>query len=108
MSFKELLEIENINTVEKAGNSLKRFRKIKKLSQTDLAKMMNMRQSTVSDVERGKGNLLSFIRIIQALKLNFKLSLEETTNKKVKFKKNESLNKKNKLKKVLSYLENVD
>ena len=74
MNAIEVLRIENINTPEKAGLALKRLRKLKNLSQADLAKMMNMRQPTISDVESGKGTLDSFFKIIQALKVNVELS----------------------------------
>jgi transcriptional regulator with XRE-family HTH domain len=74
MKEKEVLKVENINTPEKAGLALKRLRKMKNLSQADLAKMMNMRQPTISDVESGKGTLDSFFKIVQALKVNLELS----------------------------------
>ena len=66
--------IDNINTPKRAGLALKRLRKQQNLSQADLAKMMNMRQPTISDIESGKGTLGSFFKIVQALKLNLELS----------------------------------
>lgn len=98
MTAQESLKIENINTPKKAGLALKRLRKIKNLSQADLAKMMNMRQPTISDVESGKGTLDSFFKIIQALKLNLELSNQGTS--KIKG------NSKSKVNRMLSYLEN--
>lgn len=74
MKSEEELKIENINTAEKAGLALKRLRKMKNLSQADLARMMNMRQPTISDVESGKGTLDSFFKLVQALKVNLELS----------------------------------
>lgn len=74
MKAEDNLRIENINTPKKAGLALKRLRKLQNLSQADLAKMMNMRQPTISDVENGKGTLDSFFKIVQALKLNLELS----------------------------------
>lgn len=97
MNSEEVLKIGNINTTEKAGLALKRLRKMKNLSQTDLAKMMNMRQSTISDVESGKGTLDSFFKIVQALKINLELSNQAVSKAKG--------NSKNKVNKVLSYLE---
>lgn len=70
----EVLKVGNINTPEKAGLALKRLRKMKNLSQSDLAKMMNMRQPTISDVESGKGTLDSFFKIVQALRVNLEIS----------------------------------
>lgn len=97
MNSQEVLKIENINTPEKAGLALKRLRKLKNLSQADLAKMMNMRQPTISDVESGKGTLDSFFKIIQALKLNLELSNQGGSKLKT--------SSKSKVKRMLSYLE---
>lgn len=69
-----ITRIDYVNTPEKAGLALKRLRKLKDLSQVDLAKMMNMRQPTISDVEKGKGTLDSFFKIVQALKINIEIS----------------------------------
>lgn len=77
MTTTPTLSIDNINTPKKAGLALRRLRKLKKLSQADLAKIMNMRQPTISDIESGKGTLESFFKIIQALKVN--LVLESDT-----------------------------
>ncbi len=89
------MKINNINTPNKAGLALKRLRKSKNLSQADLAKMMNMRQPTISDVENGKGTLESFFKIIQALKLNLELSYPH----------DKKSGGSEKIKKVLAYLE---
>ena len=97
MNSQEVLKIENINTPEKAGLALKRLRKLKNLSQADLAKMMNMTQPTISDVESGKGTLDSFFKIIQALKLNLELSNQGGSKLKT--------SSKSKVKRMLSYLE---
>lgn len=91
------LKIDNINTAEKAGLALKRLRKMKNLSQADLAKIMNMRQPTISDVESGKGTLDSFFKIVQALKVNLELSNQVESKAKG--------SGKSKVKKALSYLE---
>lgn len=92
----EVLRIENINTTEKAGVALRRLRKLKKLSQAELARMMGMRQPTISDIESGKGTLESFFRIIQALKINISFS-GKTTSK--------SPGVKTKIGRMLDYLE---
>ena len=66
--------IENINTSKKLGVALKRLRKLKGFTQADLAEKVNIRQATVSDAENGKGNIDTFIKLIQALKVNMALS----------------------------------
>ena len=66
--------IENINTPKKLGVALKRLRKQKGLTQNELAEIVSIRQATVSDAENGKCNLDTFIKIIQALKVNMVLS----------------------------------
>jgi transcriptional regulator with XRE-family HTH domain len=99
MNTDDVLRIDNINTPKKAGLALKRLRKQQNLSQADLAKMMNMRQPTISDVESGKGTLDSFFKIVQALKLNLELS----SPGKLKTK----LSGKSKIRTVLSYLDEV-
>jgi transcriptional regulator with XRE-family HTH domain len=91
--------IDNINTPKKAGLALKRLRKQQNLSQAELAKMMNMRQPTISDVESGKGTLDSFFKIVQALKLNLELSSSGMLKTK--------LSGKSKVRTVLSYLDEV-
>jgi transcriptional regulator with XRE-family HTH domain len=93
------LRIDNINTPKKAGLALKRLRKQQNLTQADLAKMMNMRQPTISDVESGKGTLDSFFKIVQALKLNLELSSPNRLRAKI--------NEKNRIRTVLSYLNEV-
>ncbi len=99
MRTQDSLRIDNINTPKKAGLALKRLRKLQNLSQADLAKMMNMRQPTISDVESGKGTLDSFFKIVQALKLNLELSSSGTVKAK--------LSGKSKVHAVLSYLDEV-
>ena len=77
------LVIDNINTPEKLGVALKRLRKSKGLTQDDLAKSVNIRQATVSDVENGRGTIETFIKIVQALKVNMVLcegSIEKKSN----------------------------
>jgi len=78
------LKIDSINTPKKAGLALKRLRKQRGLSQADLAKIMNMRQPTISDVESGKGTLDSFFKIIQALKINVVMSTSAESAKSAK------------------------
>ncbi len=72
--MKKELTIENINTSEKLGVAIKRLRKDRKMSQSELANMMGMRQSTISDIENGGGTLDSFFKIVQALKVNVALA----------------------------------
>jgi transcriptional regulator with XRE-family HTH domain len=97
MKAEDNLQIKNINTPKKAGLALKRLRKLQNLSQADLAKMMNMRQPTISDVENGKGTLDSFFKIVQALKLNLELSSPGVVKAK--------LSGKSKVRTMLSYLD---
>ena len=99
MRTEDSLRIDNINTPKKAGLALKRLRKLQNLSQADLAKIMNMRQPTISDVESGKGTLDSIFKIVQALKLNLELSSSGTVKAK--------LSGKSKVHAVLSYLDEV-
>lgn len=68
------LTIEHINTGVKLGVALKRLRKQAGLTQDELAKMVNMRQATVSDLENGRGTIDSLFKLIQILKLNLVLS----------------------------------
>lgn len=99
MKTGDCLRIDNINTPKKVGLALKRLRKQQNLSQADLAKMMNMRQPTISDVESGKGTLDSFFKIVQALKLNLELSSQGVVKAKP--------SGKSKVRTVLSYLDEV-
>lgn len=71
--------IENINTPEMLGVALKRLRKNSGMSQDQLAKIINMRQATISDLENGRGTLESLFKVIQALKLNLALTNLSTT-----------------------------
>ncbi len=87
---KELI-IENINTTKKLGVALKRLRKSKGLSQTELANMLGIRQPTISDIENGVGGTLDyFFKIVSALKANVavsNLSSIKVVDKKSKAKK---------------------
>ncbi|MBF0298763.1 MAG: helix-turn-helix transcriptional regulator [Oligoflexia bacterium] len=65
---------ENINTAEKLGHTIRRIRKQKGISQLELAKQMNIRQPTISDIENGRGTLDSFFKIVQALKVNLAIA----------------------------------
>lgn len=75
----ESLTIENIKDATSFGIALKRIRKQRKLSQAELARLLNMRQPTVSDIENGRGTLDSVFKLIGALQINLVLS----TNNKV-------------------------
>lgn len=71
---KELL-IEQVNTSKKLGVALKRLRKAKGLTQTELAGQINVRQATISDFENGRGGTIeTLLKIIQALKVNMAMS----------------------------------
>lgn len=78
------LIIENINTPKKLGLALKRLRKLKGLTQSELAEKVSIRQATVSDAENGKGNIDTFVKLIQALKLNMALSNTSVSQRKSK------------------------
>jgi transcriptional regulator with XRE-family HTH domain len=80
--MKQELHIYAINTSEKAGLALRRLRKHFGLSQTQLAKKMNMRQPTISDVENGKGTLESFFKIIRALHVNVSIGSGKPSSQK--------------------------
>ena len=77
MKTEESIIINNINTPKKAALAIKRIRKIKNLTQADLAKIANMRQPTISDVEKGSGTLQSFFKIIQALNIEVVVSINK-------------------------------
>lgn len=87
---KELV-IENINSSKKLGVALKRLRKSKGLSQTELANQLGIRQPTISDIENGVGGTLEyFFKIVSALNTNVTLantSEIRTQSKKSKAKK---------------------
>lgn len=74
--MKNQILIENINTSKKLGVALKRLRKNANLTQAELATKIDMRQATVSDVENGKGNIETVLKIIQALKVNMAMTNE--------------------------------
>lgn len=76
MREKDLL-IEHLNTPGALGLALRRIRKKKGLSQMEVAKIFNMRQSTVSDIENGRGTLKSFFMILQALRGTLSLSIRK-------------------------------
>ncbi len=66
--------VENINSSASLGTALKRLRKNSNLSQNELAKILDMRQATISDIENGRGTLDSLFKVIQALKVNLCVS----------------------------------
>lgn len=75
------LTIENINTSSMLGVALKRHRKQAGISQDELAKVVNMRQATISDLENGRGTLDSFFKVIQVLKINVVFSNQRSLRK---------------------------
>lgn len=75
------LTLENINTSSMLGVALKRHRKQANISQSELAKVVDMRQATISDLENGRGTLDSFFKVIQILKINIVLSNQESIQK---------------------------
>lgn len=77
------LTIENINTPNMLGIALKRIRKQANMSQDDLAKIVNMRQATISDLENGRGTLDSLFKVIQVLKINVLLSNQTSLQRNV-------------------------
>jgi len=90
------LKIEHIKNPKDIGIALKRLRKNAGLSQSDLSKLINMRQPTISDIENGRGTLDSFFKIIQALSLNLTLSNGSSTS---------TTSKKSKIKEMMSLIE---
>lgn len=74
------LKIDYIKTPTQLGVAIKRLRKSKGLSQSELSKMMNMRQPTISDIENGKGTIDSLFKIIQALGVNLSAANHNETN----------------------------
>ena len=69
--------IEHINTSQKLGVAIRRLRKQKGLSQMELSKQARLRQATISEIEKGKGTLDSFFRIIRALRVNLVITNKE-------------------------------
>jgi HTH-type transcriptional regulator / antitoxin HipB len=85
--------VEHIKTVAELGIALKRLRKNSNLTQEQLAKKLSMRQATISDLENGRGTLESFLKIIQALKINLALSnVSRTKNQDARSKVRKVLN----------------
>lgn len=78
------IQIQNINTSKALGIALKRLRKNSNMSQDQLAKILDMRQATISDIENGRGTLDSLFKVIQALKVNLSLSNNSSSSKSTK------------------------
>ena len=79
------LTIEQVNTPKKLGVAIKRQRKAKGLTQTELAEKINVRQATISDFENGRGGTIeTLLKIIQALKVNLALSNKSLKQKSTK------------------------
>ncbi len=78
------IQIQNINTSKALGVALKRLRKNSKISQDQLAKVLDMRQATISDIENGRGTLDSLFKVIQALKVNLSVSNNSDSSKNTK------------------------
>ena len=76
------LTIENINTSSMLGVALKRHRKQAGMSQDELAKVVSMRQATISDLENGRGTLHSFFKLSQILKINVVFSNQRLLQRK--------------------------
>lgn len=71
----------NVRSLEQLGNALRRFRKLQKISQVELAKKAGLTQKTISVIERdGKGTIATLLLILSALKLD--LNLIERPSKK--------------------------
>ena len=82
-TLKKQLVIDNINSSKKLGVALRRFRKANGWTQLELSKKANIRQGPVSEVENGRGNIETFLKIVQSLKLNVVMmtgSLESKTS----------------------------
>ncbi len=78
------IQIQNINTSKALGIALKRLRKKSNMSQDQLAKVLDMRQATISDIENGRGTLDSLFKVIQALKINLSVSNNSNSSKNTK------------------------
>lgn len=76
------ITIENINTVKALGIAIKRMRKNRGLSQTELGELTGMRQATISDLENGKGTLDSLFKAVQILKINMTCTNQKSSSKK--------------------------
>ena len=68
------IQIENIKTSKELGQALKRLRKARGMSQSELARIAKIAQPTVSTVESGQGTIETMLKLIQALRLNLALA----------------------------------
>lgn len=81
----KLIVIEQIKSTKTTGVAVKRLRKNLGLTQVELAKKVGVRQATISEMEQGKGGTLeTFLKIIQAMKINFALTNQSSFKEKSK------------------------
>ncbi len=73
---KKSISVENIKDPKELGVAIRRLRKHRGFSQSELAKKTGMIQATVSNIENGHGTLESFFKMIQVLKINLAISNE--------------------------------
>ncbi|GAA4353359.1 helix-turn-helix domain-containing protein [Kangiella taiwanensis] len=59
------------------GQAIRRFRKKKNLSQSDVAKTFNLRQATISNLERGGESKKLDILFMVLSSLNLEVSIQE-------------------------------
>jgi len=66
----------NIRSVEQLGNAIRRFRKLQKISQTDLAKKAGVTQKTISKIESdsSKTTISTLLLVLAALQLDLGIS----------------------------------
>lgn len=66
----------NIRSVEQLGNAIRRFRKLQKISQIDLAKKAGVTQKTISKIESdsSKTTIATLLLVLAALKLDLGIS----------------------------------
>jgi transcriptional regulator with XRE-family HTH domain len=65
--------VENIKTPQQLGLAVRRLRKELGLGQKELSVMASIRQPTVSELEKGKGTLETFFKVLQAMGSNLSL-----------------------------------
>lgn len=58
-----------VRTPAQLGHAIQRFRSLRGMSQAELGEGASLRQSTISDLENGKGRIKTLIEALSALEL---------------------------------------
>lgn len=70
------MQTEKMRSVEQLGSAIRRFRKLQKISQVDLAKKAGVTQKTISKIESNssKAAISTLFLVLAALKLDMVIS----------------------------------